>query len=182
MPTVMRRILFLLNLIICLTFASASLGQGFEQYEDSTGFNRLKDRFYGGGNLGAGFGALSYVNLSPLVGFKFTDRFSIGSRPSYQLVYEAASKNAYHVFGGSVLGRYRVFERAFVTTEYELLNVPNLSSGERVTIPYWYVGAGYIYPVGQNVGFSSTILFDLLNATNAPVRWPVFRAGIVVGL
>ena len=42
----------------------------------------FKDRLFFGGNLGLYFGSLTYVNISPTIGYRFSDRFGAGLGPA----------------------------------------------------------------------------------------------------
>lgn len=44
----------------------------------------LRDRMYFGGNMGFSFGDIVFVDASPLVGYKLTDRFSSGVGFTYR--------------------------------------------------------------------------------------------------
>ena len=58
--------------------------QSFESYDTPAPKFDWKERVFFGGNLGAQFGSYTFINLAPLVGFKITDRLSIGTQLQYQ--------------------------------------------------------------------------------------------------
>jgi hypothetical protein len=145
---------------------------------------KLLDRFFFGGNLGAQFGTLTMVHVAPLVGFKVTERLNVGTRIQYQyLRFNGIGAFDSHVFGGSLFSRYFVFNNFFAHAEYEVINgffAP--ANGERVTIPHLFVGGGYLFRFNDNVGLAVTAMYELLQRTYSPYRNPIIGAGITYGL
>lgn len=146
--------------------------------------DRLVDRFFFGGNLGAQFGALTMVHVAPLVGFKITDRFNVGTRIQYQyLRFNGIGAFDTHVFGGSLFSRYFVFNNFFAHAEYEVINGLFASANpDRVSIPHLFVGGGYLFRFNDNVGLAVTAMYELLQRTYSPYRNPIIGAGITYGL
>lgn len=159
-----------------------SFSQGLETY-DSGLKTDWKDKFYFGGNVGAQFGTFTFVNLAPLVGFKVTDRFSIGTQLQYQYFRDNSIGNfESHVFGYSGFARYFFTENLFAHTEYQVLNGHFDYSGNRVNIPNLFIGGGYMYPISDNVSFGVVALYELLRRTYSPYRNPTINVGVNVGL
>lgn len=147
----------------------------------------FSDRIYFGG--GAGFsGGQDYINVSvsPIVGYKITEKFSTGVQLTYQYVKILGFQ--FNNYGGGPFMRYNVTEKFFGYTEYEYLNYGFFGSGtgvERLNFYSWFVGLGYSEPISSKVSFNITALYNVLygDGSNSPYSSPfVFRAGIVVGL
>lgn len=138
----------------------------------------FKDRIYVGGDLGFSFGSYTYIRIAPLLGYNFTERFSAGLSPSYTYLKDSRFEPEYEtsIYGGSVFGRYFVFEGFFLQTEVEALNLDvyriNPITGEyrteRETIPIWFVGAGYSQRTTEGSGFFISVLYDLIQDINSP--------------
>jgi len=142
------------------------------------------DRFFVGGNVGAQFGQVTNVVLAPMVGYKLTDRLSLGTRIQYQYINaKIPTPFSTHVWGGSLFSRYFVFDNFFTHVEYEAINgFFNPSVGDRVMIPHLFLGGGYIFRFNDNVGLGFTALYEVLQRTYSPYRNPIINAGLTVGL
>lgn len=145
------------------------------------------DRFYFGG--GGGFsGGTNFLNLSvsPLVGYKITEEFSGGMQITYQYVKIGDFKISN--YGGGPFMRYNIGDRLFGYTQFEYLNFGYYDlRGEiqRLGFESWFVGLGYIEPLGDKFAFNILALYNLLykSGGNSPYQSPlVFRVGIIAGL
>src|ERR1041384_3573722 len=93
----MKKLFFLFSL---LTFTSITL-ISFAQSESKNSLHdtRLlaRERFYLGGTGGLSFGSVTYVEIAPLVGYRITDRFSVGVNPKYTFIHFKPTYNGqYH--------------------------------------------------------------------------------------
>lgn len=155
------------------------------QYRPSSyGGGGIAERIYFGG--GGGFsGGTNYLNLSlsPLIGYKVTERFSAGMQITYQYVrfFEASINN----YGGGPFLRYNATEKLFGYTQYEYMNFGTNLSEERFDFSSLFVGLGYSEPINDRMAFNITALYNLLykDGIDSPYQSPlVFRVGIVAGL
>ena len=145
-----------------------------------------------GGGFGATFGTITAVDISPLAGYYITEDLLGGLGVTYQFLndkrYTPDLKT--HVYGGSVFGRYFIYEGLFAHAEYELLNyevflvdyVGNIYDRERVTIPGLLLGGGYQFGVGERAGVSIAVLFDVLNHPLSNYPTPILRLAFNIGL
>lgn len=83
------------------------------------------DNVFIGGNLGLQFGTVTFADISPLVGYRFTKKISAGIGVTYQYYHY---KDRYYdfetnVYGGRVFGRYNFTDYLFGHLEYEYLNM-----------------------------------------------------------
>lgn len=177
------------SIILILLFSFSFLFDAQAQYrEPSSGGGGFGKKIYFGG--GGGFSAGSnYLNLSvsPLVGYKVTDRFSAGIQATYQFAkfFEARANN----YGGGPFLRFNITQKFFTYTQYEYMNYGLLAippdTGERFDFRSFFVGLGYTEPIGKHLAFNVTALYNLLykDGTQSPYRSPfVFRVGIVAGM
>ena len=114
-----RFFIFLLSLSLTASFC-------FGQY-DSTYIKRQKqkdnkpfiDRLFWGGNVGAWLGNPSYVDVSPLIGYKVTEKLSIGVGGIYN--YYSYRYNNYKFtstfYGARIMARYFVLENVYVSVD-----------------------------------------------------------------
>ena len=158
-----------------------------------------KQRFYLGGTGGLSFGQVTYVEVAPLVGYKLTDRFSIGINPKYTYIHYKYTNNGQystpdyetHIWGGSFFARYFILDNVFLSGEYELNNyealvvLPNFAGYEvrRITVGSLLLGGGYFQRFGNGgSGLSIQVLYDVLQNPYSPYSGiPVIRAGAVFG-
>ena len=145
--------------------------------------DRPADRIFFGGNFGLQFGSVTFIDVSPLIGYRVTEEFSAGIGFTYQYVKyddilitevingqlrlrEADYETS--VYGGRVFGRYYFGERYFAHSEIEMLSMEYYDKHRqepdfvREWVPGFLVGGGIYQPIGSRSGFMATILYNLL--------------------
>lgn len=150
----------------------------------------FKDKLFVGGNLGAQFGSVTLVEISPLIGYKITEKFSsgIGATYIYYKLKRTSSFPAYetHIYGGRIFSQYQIIESIIGYTELEVLNLDiynsNESKFERGNVYSWLVGGGYTQPIGNRASLNMYLLWDLIEDLNSPYENPIIRIGINAGL
>ncbi|MBL0343175.1 MAG: hypothetical protein IPP71_21290 [Bacteroidetes bacterium] len=151
----------------------------------------FKDKLFFGGNLGLQFGNLTYVDVSPLIGYKITEKLHAGIGATYIYYRYKDSFGNYEtsIYGGRVFGRYYPIDNLFAHVEYEILNldVPASVPGSnydvlvRDNISSVLVGGGYVQPIGTNASLMLMVLFNLTEEQYSPYQNPIFRIGINAG-
>ena len=143
----------------------------------------LRDRLYFGGNAGLQFGDITFVDVSPLVGYRITEQFSAGVGGTYRYLN---NKIFFPPFETNILG-YRIFARYDITqvlypyAEYENLSLKIGNEGNREWFDALFVGAGLFQPVGRRGGINLLVLYNLNYSNTRPSffytsPW-VFRVG-----
>ncbi|MCK4407285.1 MAG: hypothetical protein KAV44_06390 [Bacteroidales bacterium] len=177
------RIIGIIILVFCLNFGNSALAQQNKE--------PIQNRFIFGGGLGLQFGTITLIDISPMVGYKITERFIAGLGFTYQYYKNSSGIPVYpvyetNIYGGSVFARYYVFRDFFAHAEYQLLNYEpyyvNPVDKKRVTVPAYLIGGGYRQWLGPNVSVNILILFNLNETIDSPYRNPIFRVGIGVGI
>jgi len=151
-----------------------------------------KQRFYLGGTGGLSFGDVVYINVAPTIGYRFTDRFSMGVSPKYTFLNYRHYDYKTSIYGGSVFARYFLLNNLYAHAEYEvnnfeaLITLPN-SAGyrlERLTIPSFLLGGGYFQRFGNSAsGFYIQVLYDVLQNPYSPYyQTPAISGGVMFGL
>lgn len=153
----------------------------------------LADRFFFGGNLGLQFGNLTFVDLSPLVGYKITEKLhaGLGATYIYYKYKDAYLKYETNIYGGRVFGRYYPLENLFAHAEYEVLNmeVPKTvtflgttsTTYIRDNINSLLVGGGYALPIGGSSSVIMMLLFNVIEEEYSPYQNPIIRIGFNAG-
>jgi hypothetical protein len=150
----------------------------------------FKSRLYFGGGFGLQFGSVTLIELSPLVGYKVTPKLSFGLSPTYKFYkfrdsYYSSGYQKTNVFGGSVFGRYMIFQGIFAHAEYETLFYNTVVPGYPRDMQQYnsmFVGGGYQQNIGGNAGMYALVLWNLNDQMNSPYSNPVIRIGFNVGL
>lgn len=181
---------FILTCLIIAFFHAPAIAQ------QETAGKSFADKLFFGGNLGLQFGNTTYIDVSPLVGYKVTEKFHAGIGATY--IYESSKVRFTNTsvlryetshYGGRLFGRYYVWENLFAHAEYEYLNLGwpdyNSLSGkieiQRENINSIFIGGGYAQPIGPNAAFLIMALWNVNEGVNSPYVNPLFRFGIVAG-
>jgi hypothetical protein len=149
----------------------------------------FKDRLFFGGNLGLNFGSLTYINISPTIGYRVTEQLGVGLGPAYSYFSDNRDKNykyTTNTYGGRLFGQYQLLENLLLYSEYEMINVevPNLLFTKliRENISSLFVGGGYTQPFGNgNSGVTLMLLYNVMESDYRIYENPIIRTGINVG-
>ncbi len=139
------------------------------------------DRVYFGGNFGASFGAFSYFQVNPSIGYLFTKQFSAGISLNY--IFANNQKRDFHVYGAGIFARHTFFDRLILQTDLEFVNadvfIANSNEYERIWLTGWLAGGGIFQPIGKKGGIFIMLMYNLLyNDQRSYYRTPlVFRTG-----
>lgn len=138
-------------------------------YEESTTTN-FWEKVTVGGNFNLLFGNLTFIEVSPTVGYRFTDRFTAGPGIAYRYMkrrgYQASS-----LYGARVFARQRFGQQFFVQTELESLNTQYLTGDPgrpivRAWVPGFFLGGGLFQPVGRRAGIIISAMYNFIYDVN----------------
>jgi hypothetical protein len=169
--------------IIQCTMAQDSDGKGFD-----------KSKLFVGGSLGLAFGTYTIINVSPLVGYRFTDVLAAGVGVNYSYYgYDDGlytSKQSY--VGMSIFGRVYPIQQLFIQVQPELnymwasqvpdagQNLPELKVNQFV--PTLLMGGGAAIPTGANGAITISVMYDVLQNVWSPYyHQAVYGFGYNVG-
>lgn len=120
-----------------------------------------------GGNFGLQFGSVTYIDLSPMVGYRFTDKFTAGPGFTYRYLkyrgYEASS-----IYGGSFFARHLIGSQFFAQAQYESLSSEYLTFVNQE--PYFkrewvsglFIGGGLYQPLGRRGAVLLSAMYNLM--------------------
>ena len=192
------------RLLICFFFLAAVQLAHAQYYKTDTltrkGFD--PSRLVLGGSLGMVFGDYTNVDISPLVGYRFSEYIAAGinlnaqygqfkSRDYY--TGNTIQRDKYTIFGGGVWGRVYPLPMVFVHIQPEYNFVSQSSTyydnnAEKQTlktnygVPSLLIGAGYTQSVGGRVGIGISVLYDVIQDNRSPYRNSlVYRVGAGLG-
>ncbi|MCU0370331.1 MAG: hypothetical protein MUC31_02860, partial [Bacteroidales bacterium] len=81
-----------------------------------------------GGIIGAQFGDITYIEVSPVASYRITESFHAGLGLTYQYYkanYDGAPDYTSSAYGGSIFARYFVWRDLFAHVEYAPLYISN---------------------------------------------------------
>jgi hypothetical protein len=188
MEFVINKRFFVLSIILLLAVNNIK-GQQDSSYQrrprEAPKNNWLdRNRFYWGGNLGAWFGNPSFADVSPLVGYKITDKLSVGVGVIFN--YYSYKYNNYKYsttfYGGRINARYFILENVFVQAGYDRINRDDPYSykpNSRIWVENILVGGGLRYPVSDQLYCTATALWNLNDTPLSPYPNPIIQVGFI---
>lgn len=181
--------------LMFLSSGSLSAQQGGRNEKPVKKLERFVNRINLGGYLGAQFGTITVIDVSPRASIRVTDRFYPGIGFTYQYYQDKRYSPSYssNAYGGSLYASYYVWRDLFAHLEYAPLYVnyydyyPDGSGGYyKVKNAVWVhdlmVGGGYRQWIGERAFISLMVLFNVNESLYSPYRNPVIRMGFGVGL
>jgi hypothetical protein len=170
---------YFLFLFISFTLLTAGFSQG-----DNGSF---RDRVFVGGGLGGGLSSYyTWVEVSPMVGYMFTDRLAGGIGLRYQYYKDNRTNFSSSIIGPYAYARFQFVNFAFAYAEYEhlFLKYKDPLAPESVTnidVPGFLIGGGLTSGFGRSMVYM-LILYNVLESPYTPYSNPVFRMGVSVGI
>lgn len=159
--------------------------------ETAQGSGFSTDRLVLGGNGGLSFGnQTTYIELSPLVGYRLTEDLMTGLGASYiYYSYRFLGQSvATSIYGGRTFLRYQIVPQAFAHTELEALNWEYQSLADPTLRRIWQynplVGGGYQVGLGTRSFAQLMVLYNLNHDSQRSFYgspW-IIRVGFVGGL
>lgn len=143
-----------------------------------------KERLFTGGNMGIQFGNNTFIDISPLVGYRFTDDIAGGVGLTYRYLSFNNGVNTFrnNILGGRIFARYNILERLFLYGEYEVLNSDWYQNNNRINLENILAGAGYTQFIGERASFNIMGLWNFYSSPFPIYNNPVIRMGFNIGL
>jgi hypothetical protein len=204
-------------LLLCTFVASNAAAQDVYNSSGSRVTNKKRhekkgfdlQRLVVGGGIGLGFGDITNISVSPIVGYRITDDFAAGVglgfqyfrvRDQFPVYNQATTETEYYplkstFFYPSVWARYIVYKNFFVHLEgeydmqsftaYERASDPNgdpVKYKLKYNSPAALVGAGIRQPITDRASLVIVALYDVLQHEYSPYRNRIdLRIGFNVG-
>jgi hypothetical protein len=168
--------------------SSGEINKPDKEEEKDTTRNTQAAKFWDkvtfGGNVGASFGSATYVNISPMVGYKFTEDFTAGTGFTYIYLNDKYYNFSTNIYGPRVFAQYAVFSNLFAYTELDILNVDFYNSIEQRYDRTWVanplVGGGYRAAIGPRSFMNFFILYNLNWAANKDLVSPYRNSPLII--
>jgi len=147
----------------------------------------ISNRIFVGGSLGLQFGTVTLIDISPLIGYWFTDRLAGGLGLTYQYYKDNRFIPEYStdIYGIRIFGRYYIFENIFGHAEYEWLNYKAYSYIEdfsRINVSNILLGGGYRQWISAKSFMAIEILWNVNESIYSLYSNPIIRIGVNVGI
>lgn len=186
MLTIIFKYINIFLLLICL-IPLQTFSQNDNLNKTNKGFDASK--IYTGGGLGFTFGTVTVIDVSPLIGYRFTEKLSAGVGGIYKYYndkrYTPADKRT--IFGGNVFSRYNITANIFAHVEYEYITYKTdyyTFWNQEQQISEWglLAGGGYRQQLGNKSYVFAMILYNFNETQYTPYDNPVIRVGVELGL
>lgn len=158
---------------------------------------KFSDRLVFGLDFGLSVGAYTYINVSPAVGYRLTDRLTVGLGPIYiyenyknynleSSMYGAKVITSFTVLRGTDINPNFQIGNLILHMENEMINVEPLLYdqslgqvffGSRQWIDNFLIGGGLSQSISSKFNVSVLILWDVTNNAYSPYSNPIFKIG-----
>ncbi len=143
-----------------------------------------REKVYFGGSFGLQFGTITNIELSPLVGYRLTERFSagVGGTVNYYKYQDIYSDYSSFMYGGSVFSRFLLHKNIFAHGQLEMINYKWYEIASDDYKRLWdlgvLIGGGYREPIGKRASTYIMLLYNLNQTSTSPYSNPILRIGI----
>lgn len=142
------------------------------------------DKVTFGGNIGASFGSATYVNISPMVGYRLTEDFTAGTGFTYIYLNDKYWNYSTSIYGPRFFGQYAVFSNLFAYSELDILNVDYYNTVEQRYDRTWVanplVGGGYRAALGPRSFMNFFVLYNLNWNANKDLVSPYRNSPLII--
>jgi hypothetical protein len=133
----------------------------------------VRSRFFFGGGVGLAFGAVDYLEIAPLVGFKAAPRLDLGVQPFYRWTNDGryGTSVEYTDYGARLFARVRIVSNFFAEADYQFTSYEYLDINggtARASYNAFLAGGGYTVPLGGHAGLYFSALYDFSYDANDP--------------
>lgn len=148
----------------------------YEQYQKQAK-KAIEYPWFVGGAVGFAFGSeTSYAEFSPVFGYRFSHLFQLGG----SLTFRYREDKRYDPdlsttdYGGSLVGRFFVYNPIFLQAEVERLNFDYLVGTEEGvevredTYTGYYAGFGFVQGAGSRVNMYMSFMYDFSYKNDEP--------------
>lgn len=174
--------LFLVASLICI-----SQVYGQQDKSDKNKNNIEGSRFQLGGELALSFGTITYVNISPRIGYRFTEKLTLGTGFIYNYLKDNRFEDFdFSTYGGLLYANYVIIPEVMLVGEFQNLSTEGLSPLSdmkiRTPVSVMFLGAAYRTQLGGSSFGYISLLYDVIDDINSPYSNPYFGVGLQFGL
>jgi len=180
---VLRKTILVIAFCASAMFVSAQ-DEEEEKEEEKKGFQ--KEKLFFGGNFGLTFGNFTLINVSPQIGYRFTDHVAAGVGLNLQYISikekytngDLYRKSTQGVTGLNVFGRLYPIKQFMIQVQPEMnyvfgkefyydTNPRQEYKLDAQIVPSLLLGGGLVIPSGRGA-FITSVFYDVLQDPNTP--------------
>jgi hypothetical protein len=194
----MNKIVGFISILLVIGSATA-LSQVIENNKPS-----FKERLVFGGDFGLQIGNYTQIEVSPIVGYRFTPRLTAGVGGTYKYYQEKGYWDTIYfnfntsIYGGNIWTSYMLIRNLndllsyggktsiSVLGEFEMLSLerkyfdsPDFPNKGRFLLPGFLIGGTIRQYIGQRSSFTITVLWNLNETARTPYTNPIIRMGFM---
>jgi hypothetical protein len=174
----------LLTVVLVITTVFTFAQEEKEEEPKEKGFQ--KEKMFVGGNFGLTFGTYTLINVSPQIGYRFTNFFAAGVGINMQYISvkekytngDLYSKTSQGVAGLNIFGRVYPLKQFMLQVQPEANYIFGKQSFydtdphqeyklDAQIVPSLLLGGGLVIPSGRGA-FITSVFFDVLQNKNSP--------------
>ena len=180
----------LLTLLVFICLSQYIMAQEEEEKGPS-------DRWFLGGNFGLTFGDYTLINVSPQIGYRFTNSVAAGAGVNFQYISikdrdgngDTYRKVSQGVTGLNIFGRVYPIRNIMLQLQPEANYVfgkekyynPRYENKFKKLVPSLLAGGGLVFPSGRGAMIMS-VFYDVLQDPNSPYsNRPIINFGYNIG-
>lgn len=182
-----------INFVVALSLFSLTIMAQRRTTSDEKFKNTNIERpFFTGGSFGLQFGTITAIDVSPILGYRFTENIVAGVGATYQYYRNGRYIPAIQtdIYGGRVFARFYFLEKLFIHGEAELINFERIafipgtgsSQSERIWENNLFLGGGFRQLIGEFTSMHISILYNFNQGPYSPFSNPQIRIGFDISL
>lgn len=171
------------------------------QNDNSTNGSKFVHKLFTGGTVGLQFGNYTYINLAPIIGYRFNEYISCGLGPNYiyyrQKDYYTSTIYKANIYGGNFFTRIYFLKNVipsikdfYLHGEFEMLSLETdifdpyqyYHTSDRYWVKSVYGGAGIRQYLSERAFMTITVLYNFNETMDNPFDPLVYRVGFEIGL
>ncbi len=159
--------------------------------ESKKNYDWLKNFTIGGNFAVYASSRFTYVDISPIIGYRISKPLLVGAGPVYTYYSEEYNSGRYKfdVYGFRTIARLYVLQTFFFQTGWDKLNRSiyyvsknnNTLQEARIWIDNVWIGGGIRYSMGGNNYMFTTVLFNLNQNDYSIYANPYVQVGFIIG-
>lgn len=179
-------------IVILILFSFKTMAQRRVENNEKFESSSIERPFFTGGSFGLQFGTITAIDVSPILGYRFTENIVAGVGATYQYYRNGRYIPAIQtdIYGGRVFARFYFLEKLFIHGEAELINFERIafipgtgsSQSERIWENNLFLGVGYRQLMGEFTSMHISILYNFNQGPYSPFSNPQIRIGFDVSL
>lgn len=147
-------------------------------------------RWQTGGNFGLMIGSTTYIDISPILGYKINHYLIPGIGVTYIYYADNYYNFSTNIYGGRIFLRALPWQRIILHTEYEMLSFkyPSyLHPDGRINVPRLLLGGGIASMLGEHSMITLLLLYNVLDGISYRQKYPIYmpnpdiRIGFAIG-